>query len=320
MRTAAIVVTGLVLWLLQGVVLAQGPVEPIVPPSAPGPAHPVTPSDEESKTEEPDPLFVESDRPWGLEPAVTSALAERVDAYLAFASWFTCNETVRRANNDGAGEASKEEVKRYSYILERDKEGTNLHESRQRLSNDGSVRGGEVEDAENFPPAYAWVFLFSRMQQPYFAFRDLGERFEGFNLVRDIQFRGALPFTDGLDIREWEGIAVVDQTTNLPLRILAQPAAQRERILAMFDRWTRAFNVVGFRLAPRPFGYRCHVAFGLEREGLTFPTELRYDRYRALSKYVRAPVSASIRNYDAYRFFKTGTSEDIETPDPRSRP
>ena len=42
----------------------------------------------------------------------------------------------------------------------------------------------------------------------------LGDGFEGFDWVRRIQFRGALPFTDGRDIRQWEGTVLVDAFTH----------------------------------------------------------------------------------------------------------
>ena len=55
----------------------------------------------------------------------------------------------------------------------------------------------EVNDAEAFPPAYAWVFLFSQANQPFFAYRERGDRFEGYDWVRIFEFKGAVPYTDG---------------------------------------------------------------------------------------------------------------------------
>src|SRR5262249_51851573 len=151
----------------------------------------------------------------------------------------------------------------------------------------------EVEEESKFPPAYAWVFLFSRFDQPYFMYRSLGERFEGFDWVHEIQFRGALPFTDGKDIRQWEGTVLVDAATYAPVEIRAEPSSQRDRIKAMFEHWNRSFNIVGIKTAPRPFGYRCRVTFGLRQDRLNFPTELRYDTFRAVGAKQFIPWMAS---------------------------
>ena len=64
----------------------------------------------------------------------------------------------------------------------------------------------------------------------------MGDRFDGFDWVREIQFRGTLGFTDGDDIRQWEGIVTVDAATFTPIQIQAQPRAQDERIKEMYDR------------------------------------------------------------------------------------
>jgi hypothetical protein len=293
------------------------PVEPFVPPPRepnPNPEVAPPPPAPEAKPV-PDELLFDVDRPFGLEPELLERLARRADAYRAFATWFTSDETVRVARYDANGEATEESIDRYAYLLER-VSGPDLRESRRRVDEEGKVRGGDIEDAGKFPPAYSWVFLFSSFHQPFFAYRDLGDRFEGFHWVRVLQFRGALPFTDGRDIREWEGLALVDAVSLTPVQILARPSAQRERISAMFDRWSQAFNIVGVRLAPRPFGYRGRVEFRMVREGLTFPTELRYDTFRAVGRRETVPISASVRTYDRYRFFKTGTTEEVRPPEP----
>jgi hypothetical protein len=264
----------------------------------------------------PDELLFDLEGPWGLPPDLLSRLARRADDYRGFANRITCDETARVASYD-QGEASKESLQRYAYFLERDADGTNLREARRRLDAEGQPRGSDIEDEGKFPPAYAWVFLFSSFNQPYFAYRDLGDRFEGFHWVRVLQFRGALPYTDGRDIREWEGLALFDAVTLTPVQILARPSSQRERIQAMFDRWSQAFNVIGIHLAPRPFGYRGRVEFRLLREGLTFPTELRYDTFRAVGRRETVPISAAVRTYDDCRFFKTTEEERIEPPAPR---
>jgi hypothetical protein len=297
------------------------PVEPFVPPPrgpnpnpdvVPPPAEPPPPKDAPKPA--PDDLLFDMEGAWGLDSDLLARLAKRAEDYRGFANRVTCDETARVASYDGSGEASKESLKRFAYFLERDPAGNNLRESRQRLTNEGKPKGDEVEDEGKFPPAYSWVFLFSTFNQPYFAYRDLGDRFEGFHWVRVLQFKGALPFTDGKDVREWEGLALFDAVALTPVLIQARPSAQRERITAEFDRWAQAFNLIGFHMAPRPFGYRGRVEFRLLREGLTFPTELRYDTFRAVGRRETVPISAAVRTYDDCKFFKTGAEEEIRSP------
>ena len=251
------------------------------------------------------------------------ALAREADLYRDYALRFTCTEEARIAHYDSSNEATRESVERFAYLLEREADGQTLREYREALkkrqrSGARDVQyeptGKEVDNDERFPPAYAWVFLFSPFHQPYFMYRSLGDRFEGFDWVHEIQFRGALPFTDGKDIREWEGTVLIDVVTLTPLEVRAEPTAQKERIRALFSQWSQAFNLLGFRLAPRPFGYRCRVAFGLRRERLSFPTELRYETFRAMGPKQFVPWMASVRGYGDYRFFKTSTTETTGGP------
>lgn len=260
----------------------------------------------------------EPEGPWGLPKDMLDALAKQALQYRDYAVRFTCNEDARVAHYDESAEATSEKTRRYAYLLERDENGSNLKEIREILKKPTkkkdeesapSSSGRESDDEERFPPAYAWVFLFSAFNQPYFMYRDLGDRFEGFDWVHEIQFRGALPFTDGKDIREWEGTVLVDAVTLTPIDLHAEPTSQKERIRAQFDRWSKAFNVVGAHLAPRPFGFRCRVSFRTRRDRLTFPTELRYDTFRATGPRQYVPWMASVRLYADYRFFKTGTTE-----------
>ncbi len=247
-----------------------------------------------------------AEHPWGPLPEdAAESLARAADRYEEFALRFAADETVRVAKYED-GLAESESTRRYGYLLVREEDGR-LREIRQTMREDGSLSRNEVDDEEPFPPAYAWVFLFSRFHQPYFTYRDRGDRFDGFDWVREIDFRGALPFTDGEDIRQWEGTALVDATTWTPVSITAEPSRQEERIRILFDRWTQAFNLVGVRLAPRPFGYRCRLDFRLRQERLTFPTEMRYDTFRAVSLKRTIPWRASTRTYESYRFFKTET-------------
>lgn len=283
-------------------------------------AAPVLAQQEPAPTEPPPPpaAVQEPEGPWVLPKEMLDALAKQAQLYREYAVRFTCNEDARVAHYDESAEATNEKSRRYAYLLERDEGATNLREVREVLKKPSKKKvsdqepqgtGREADDEERFPPAYAWVFLFSAVSQPYFMYRDLGDRFEGFDWVHEIQFRGALPFTDGKDIREWEGTALVDAVTMTPIDIRAEPTSQKERIRALFDQWSKAFNIVGAHLAPRPFGYRCNVSFRTRRDRLTFPTELRYDTFRATGPRQFIPWMASVRVYSDYKFFKTAATE-----------
>jgi hypothetical protein len=276
--------------------------------------------EEAPPTQEPDPSLPKTasqpapEEPWVVAEDIKEKLAQQAEVYREYALKFACTEIVRVARYDEGGEANTETTRRYSYLLERSPEGETLIEARQKTKGDGSPKGDDVKDEEPFPPAYGWVFLFSTFHQPYFAYRDRGDRFDGFDWVREIEFRGALPFTDGKDIRQWQGRVLVDAVTHTPIEIVAEPSGQADRIKALFDRWAQAFNLIGIRLAPRPFGYKCLVKFQTRKDSLTFPTQLRYDTFRAVSATKNIPWQASIRDYQSYVFFKTDVTPGEASP------
>jgi hypothetical protein len=297
------------------------PVQPDtgVPPSTQPPLSPEpAPSDKSTKEESPDPAFLtllpDDGSPWGLAPELAARLAGVAEKYLNYAVKFTCTETVRKAKFDD-GEAKKEAVKTYGYLLERG-DGHSILEFRQKMKSNGTVTTTEVNDAEAFPPAYAWVFLFSLVNQPYFAYRERGDRFEGYDWVRIFEFKGAIPYTDGRDIRQWDGVVLVDATTLTPVEIRAEPSHQRERLKLLFARWSQSFNIVGGRVGPKPIGFSGRVMFQTRRDQLAFPTQLRYSSFRAVTPKSTEPTEASTREYSAYQFFETGTKEKVTDKQP----
>jgi hypothetical protein len=289
--------------------LAQGTHDslPGVPDPIPPPLPPEVPRDSARGFAS---VIEESDLPWGLSDEMLQPLFDKAGVYREYTRRFTCTETARLADYTG-DEVTSEKRRRYGYLLIKEAEFDNVREYRQLLARDGSIKKGEVKDDEPFPPAYAWVFMFSRFNEPYFAFRLTADRFDGFDWIYEIQFKGSLPFTDGKDIRQWEGRVLIDAVTHTPLEIRAEPVGQKERIETLYRRWAQSFSLIGFRFAPRPFGYRALIQFRHRREGLSFPTELRYDRFRAVGIEEIIPVKASIRTYDDYRITRVKTKEEV---------
>jgi hypothetical protein len=285
------------------------------PPERP-PASP-KPQDAEHKPQDkdagPDPAYMtllpDDGSPWGLAPELSARLAAVAEKYIEYAVKFTCAETVRKARFDDR-EAKHETSRNYGYLLERG-DGQTIREFRQKMKSDGTVTTAEVNDAEAFPPAYAWVFLFSKPNQPYFAYRERGDRFEGYDWVRIFEFKGAVPYTDGRDIRQWDGVVLVDATTLTPVEIRAEPGHQMERLKLLFERWSQSFNIVGMRSGPKPIGFSGRVVFQTRRDQLTFPTQLRYASFRAVTPKSTEPTEASVREYADYHFFETGTKERV---------
>jgi hypothetical protein len=253
---------------------------------------------------------------WGLPADLRELLYDKAGIYQRYILRFECDELARTAEYDGAGQVKSEQTRRYGYLLLQDEIDRAVREYRQEFSKDGSLKTGEIKDEEPFPPAYSWVFLFSRFNEPYFSYRLLDDRFDGFDWIYEIQFRGSLPFRTGKDIREWEGTVLIDAVTYTPLEIRAEPAGQRERIEALYRQWKNSFNLLGMRTAPRPLGYQAHIEFRQRyREAeLTFPTDLRYDTFTAVSVRDKIPLRASIRDYSDYKIYRIEGTEKIGAP------
>ena len=250
---------------------------------------------------------------WGLPEELLDSLQRTAMIYGDYSRRFICDEEARVADYNDEGEVSKEKSKTYGYLLLRGSVGDPVREFRQNLGKDGKPKG-EVDDAEQFPPAYAWVFLFDKFFAPYFDFHLVDKRFEGFDLVYEIHFRGSVPFTDGRDIRQWEGKVLVDAFYFTPLEIEAEPIGQKDRLEGMFRIWSQSFNLLGFRTGKKPFGYKAQLNFGLKKGDLRLPTSLRYDTRRAVGPGEVVIVSASTRTYDNYKF------TDVTAENPRIGP
>jgi hypothetical protein len=284
-----------------------------IPPPPPPP-----PTEKREAAEDYEPIVENDDaNAPPLPPELLQALYEKAAVYRRYVLRFECDETARTAEYDDSGQVKAERVRNYGYLLlQDDVPDPSVREYRQEFAKNGSLKPGAVEDVEPFPPAYAWVFLFSRFNEPYFTFRLLDDRFDGFDWVYEIRFRGSLPFRTGKDIREWEGTVLIDAVTHTPLEIRAEPAGQRERIEALYRQWRNSFNLLGMRTGPRPLGYRAQVQFRQRyREAeLTFPTDMRYDTFTAVSVRETVPLRASIRDYSDYKIYRVQEEHKLGEP------
>jgi hypothetical protein len=278
--------------------------------SLPDPIPPPLPRPEPPEDASPYDALVDDapEEEWGLPPDLLEALQATAEVYADYARRFVCNEEARLAEYDNTGQVKKEKVRDYGYLLLRGASEDSVREYRQNITKGGEYKGS-VEDSESFPPAYAWVFLFSEYFDGYFDFRLADTRFEGFDLVHEIHFRGSVPFTDGKDIRQWEGRVLVDAFYFTPIEIEAQPIGQRERLEGLYRLWSQSFNLLGFRTGKKPLGYDARLVFGQTKGDLRLPTRLRYDTRRVVGPDQLVLVRASTRVYSDYRF--TGvTAED----------
>lgn len=285
--------------------------DPMAPPHLlPPPPKPPKPKPEVVEEIELSRYSPDNQAPWSLPQEMLENLARSVLDYERLATRLSCDETARLADYDDEGTAKKEKNRRYAYLLEPSTHQGIVVEHRSALNKAGEIKKETVKDEEPFPPAYAWVYLFSAQNQPFFDYRLVRDGFDGFDWIKEIQFRGALGFADGKDIREWEGTILIDATSWTPLEIYAQPSNQDEKIEAQYRQWASSFNILNMRAGPKPFVYRSHAKFRKRSNSLTFPTELRYDTLRAVSPQTMVRVRASIRTYGNYQFFGVDSSRE----------
>jgi len=235
-----------------------------------------------------------SEPSWRLSSRLSAELAAQAEAYRAHRTGFAAQEDIRstRYRYD-----EREPPLPYGPPLPGLPYGDESHPE-FRLRTDHAGRGHKRVPGKlnRFPSAHDWATLFSLENQPFFMLREVGTRLEGFDLVREIRFRGALPFTDGRDIREWEGVALVDAGLSRIIEIRARPGNQEARLRWLFERWSRSFKLTigifagpffipgpSIRFARRPLAYRCFVRFDDRREEVWLPSLLSYEIRRAVS-------------------------------------
>ncbi len=256
----------------------------------------------------------------GTEPVPESLmddLIEKSKAYEAYALRFFCTEMLREASYDStSGEAEKEKRSTYEYLLEANPDLSSLTAYRQKVMRTATqIEKREVKLEYNFPEPYAWIYIFSGNFRNVMKYGYERKEIYAYKLAHIISFRGFQPFTDGKDIREWEGRVWVEQGTCNILKVEAEPIHQDDILELKRQEYNQAFSFIGIRFKKRPLGHHVTVLFDFEHDGLAFPTETRNETFELVAKNKKMPSSALIFNYADYHFFRTETKEEIISPE-----
>jgi hypothetical protein len=236
--------------------------------------------------------------PWKLPEDMLDRLTRRAEEYERAALSLECRETMHRVKFPRSGKTAEHAANEVTYLLELE---------------DGSLvpvrrRGRSIRRPRKMaaPPAHAWTQLFAAHIQPYMAYRDVGEVPHAFGPARKIQFRGAVPYTDGRDIREWEGTVLVDSFSLLPLEIDARPLNFWPRLRHQHAVYLQSFRFVffgiPFRFKKKPLGERVHVRFDMQSNDLTLPVAAQVETVEMVSPDQVVARSRTRVDYDSYQF------------------
>ena len=236
-------------------------------------------------------------------------LAEKAQLNLSIVKKFSCSEEVYRDD---------QLVKIFDYLLgetaQKDIEAIRFKERGKR----------RASFADSFPPAFAWSLLFSQTNQAFFVYRYLGETIEGFDLTHKISFRGSVSFNQGTDLREWEGVVIVDATNLEVIKVEAVPRIYAQILEVKRNKFLRSFKIgffgipIRFRRAPRvqvleiefgeiPLEKAFSEASEPEAVVASFPDTLVWQEYRVNFGGALVRKNTEERRYVEYRFFEVGT-------------
>jgi hypothetical protein len=259
---------------------------------------------------------------WGsdIPPELLAQLTARAEFNRTMAKKFKCSEEIYRDNSG---------IKVFDYLL---------HEppkDRQALANDVEPlrfkENGErkADFSDSIPPAFAWSYLFSGTYQSNFTYRYLGESVEGYRPAHRIAFRGIRRFDKGTDIREWEGIAIVDAGTHEIIRIEAAPRNFAPIVEYQRRKYQMSFKFVGIRLRKKPRVYVLNIDFSETPIGadlshssvgdpireedavMRLPNRIVWQEYRMNASGGVFRKRTEERRYLDYRFF------DVEAREPK---
>ncbi len=257
-------------------------------------------------------LYQEKEYP-PLPTGLLDKLAAKSKEYEQYALKFVCTEITRKASYiPSKGEYRREKLEHLDYLLEVNPHDGRFSAYRQRVNKTiYRITRSEVKREMNFPEPYSWIFIFSRNFRNTMKYGYLGKEIYPYKLAHIISFRGFQPFSDGRDIREWEGKLWVEEKTWNILKVEAKPIHQDDILELKRLEYNRAFSFMGIKLKKKPIGFSCTVYFDFEHEGLSFPTEARYELFEQISEKETRPHSKIILSYADYHFFRTESKEEI---------
>jgi hypothetical protein len=248
-----------------------------------------------------------------LPEGLLEKLSEKSEEYKRYALKFVCTEVFRKASYSVAKkEYSREKLEHRDYLLEVNPDRGRFSAYRQKSMKTAQGQGRTVIDFEmNFPEAYSWVFIFSKNFRNTMKYGYFGMEIYFYKLAHVISFRGFQPYSDGRDIRQWEGKIWVEEGTWNILRVEAKPIHQDDILELKRLEYNRAFSFMGIKFKKKPIGYSCMIYFDFEQEGLSFPTEAWNETFEPISEKETAPHSKIILSYADYHFFKTESREEV---------
>jgi hypothetical protein len=241
-----------------------------------------------------DPFAVGPDAPWGLPEELTAGLAQRTSQYEEWADDLECSETTQRVKYP-RGSAAAGAVRESTYVFALDAGAMVPVPTKDHGK---SWRRYGKSDA---PRAHAWLQLFAEDNQPFFAYRDLGEVPHAFGNARRIQFRGSLPYTDGRDIRQWEGTVLIDPHSLELLELDARPLHLWPRLERQRREYVNSFKFLFLRFKKKPIAERVHVRFDSQPSGMTLPVDADVERLELIAPDQAIVRSRLLTQYD-YEF------------------
>jgi len=245
---------------------------------------------------------------WGNEipPELLEQLTARAELNRTMAKRFKCSEEIYRDNSG---------IRIFDYLLHEPPKGRRAFANDVeplRFKGDGTRKANY---SESIPPAYAWSYLFSDTYQSSFTYRYLGESVGDYRLTHRIAFRGLRRFDRGTDIREWEGIAIVDAETHEIMRVEAAPRNFAPISQYQLRRYRMSFNLVGIRFRKKPRVHVLNVDFeetAIDDAVLKMPNRMVWQEYRMNASGDVFRKRTEERRYLHYRSF------DVETREPRA--
>jgi len=250
-----------------------------------------------------DPYLEELDTPWGLPDELMEQLARRAAEYEVAAPSFECRETTQRVKYPRSGRTAEGNSREATYLF--------TLEDGSMIPVQGRGKSFKRSGKSAVPAAHAWTQLFARRNQFYFAYRDVGEVPHAFGTARKIQFRGAVPYTESEDIRQWEGTILIDSYSLLPLELDAQPLHLWPRLEHQRLEYLQSFRLAFFGLVisfkKKPVAERVHVRFDMQGNGLTLPVDAHVERVEKTGPDQAIVLSRVVASYE-HRLSETGAS------------